>query len=262
MFAVPKFTIYDDQPVPEGVFDWRDSRDEIFDRYYEAQDLLYLGDIDRARTIVKKIVDEDPHFIHGFRLLGDLELERGKFQQALKHHKKAVEIGEKLIPDDFNGKIRWGFTENQPFLTALNTYGQDLLDQGKFEEAVPLFERILNYNPEDNQGIRLLIGDLYFVTGDTGKAVKRPTRRTLTTHPTSTATACYSSAAATTAGRPSFSARESSPTSTFLTCFAASCLSLNTRSVTIPTLKRPKRLTPISIPCQINGPTIPKPLTC
>lgn len=170
MFAVPKFQIYDEQREPEGVFEWGESRDEIFDRYYEAQDLYFMGELNRAQKLAKTLIKEDPHFINGFLLLGDLEIEKGNTQQAIGFHKKAVEIGEKIIPPNFEGKIRWGFTENRPFLTALNSYAQDLLDQGKYEDALPYFEQLLAYNPEDNQGIRFLIGDLYFVADNTKQA--------------------------------------------------------------------------------------------
>ncbi|MDR8391910.1 tetratricopeptide repeat protein [Aliifodinibius sp. S!AR15-10] len=170
MQTVPKFKIYDDQTEPEGVFVWGNARDEIFDRYFEASDTYYMGEMAKAKRMLKDILKEDPHFIDGHNLLGNIELQSGNPQKAYTHHKKAAEIGEQIIPRSFDGKIRWGFTENRPFLRALNARAHDLLDQGELEKAVQLFDKILNYNPQDNQGVRLLIGDLNFVIGDTQKA--------------------------------------------------------------------------------------------
>lgn len=170
MYAVPKFRIYDDQQDAEGVFVWGESRSKLFERYYDASDLYYMGEIKKSQKMVQEILDEDAHFIDAHNLLGDIALEAGNLQKARAHHKKAMEVGDKIIPSVFEGKIRWGFMENRPYLRAIHSYAQDLLDQRDIGAAIPLFERLLDYNPQDNQGIRLLIGDLYFVNGEPNKA--------------------------------------------------------------------------------------------
>ncbi len=170
MHTVPKFKIYDDVDVPEGVFQWGQSRDELFEQFHEAQDHYYMGELDRAKQILKKIISDDPHFIDGLTLLGDLMLTMGNQKKGFEYHRKAVEVGEKIIPESFEGKIQWGFLENRPFLRALYSHAYDLLTQQQLQKSIKKFEEILQYNPNDNQGVRWLIGDLYFVNGEIKQA--------------------------------------------------------------------------------------------
>lgn len=170
MHSVPKFKVYQDDKIPDGVFDWGSSRDELFDAYYEASDLYFMGEIKEAKTILNNIIQKDSHFIDAFNLLGNIELELGDYKQSKQQHKKALQIGEKLVPDSFDGRIRWGFTENRPFLRALHSVALDYVYESNYSQGVQLLERILTYNPDDNQGVRYLTGDLHFLQNTFKKA--------------------------------------------------------------------------------------------
>lgn len=163
MYSIPKFTIYEDEENPEGVFDWGNSRNELFETYYEAADLFYMGELKEAQKELRNILNEDPYFLNGHSLLGDIESSWGNWNKAHKHYQKALEMGNRVIPDNFEGRIRWGFTENRPYLTSLHTMGLYYINEGNHEKATELFERLLEYNPDDNQGIRFIVGDLYFL---------------------------------------------------------------------------------------------------
>lgn len=169
MYTVPKFEVIDSDEVPEGVFDWG-NRAELYEGYYDAADHFDLGEIDEARSILEEILQKDPHFMEAHQLLGDIELDWGSRNKAAEHHKKALEVGEQVVPDSFDGNIRWGFTENRPFLRALYSVAMHHLDDRQFDRCIPLLERLLEYNPDDNQGIRYLIGDLYLIRDHPKKA--------------------------------------------------------------------------------------------
>lgn len=170
MHTVPKFEVYQDDDNPDGVFDWGSSRDELFDTYYEASDLYFTGEIAEAKTILNDIIQKDSHFIDAYNLLGNIELELGHYKQSKQQHQKALQVGEQLIPDSFDGKIRWGFTENRPYLRALHSVAIDHVYENDYARGIDLLERILNYNPDDNQGVRYLIGDLYLLQNAFKKA--------------------------------------------------------------------------------------------
>lgn len=170
MYTVPKFIIHEDQHPTKGVFDWGPSRNELFDRYYDAEDLFYMGEVDRARKMLTDIISEDPHFIDAYNLLGNLEQEQGHADKARTHYQKAVEIGEQIIPSSFSGQIQWGFTENRPFLKALHNHAMDLFQRDKVSQSIQELEQLLEYNPHDNQGVRLIIADLHFLAGNRQQA--------------------------------------------------------------------------------------------
>src|SRR5699024_9566168 len=163
MHSIPKFKVYQDDETRDGVFDWGSSRDELFEAYYEASDLYFMGEIKEAKEALKDIIQKDPYFIDAFNMLGNIELELGSYKQSRQHHQKALQIGEQLIPDSFKGRIRWGFTENRPFLRALHSVALDYVYENNYAEGVRLLEKILSYNPDDNQGARYLTGDLHFL---------------------------------------------------------------------------------------------------
>lgn len=170
MYSLPKFKIYEDEEDPEGVFEWGSSRNALFEEYYTASDLFFTGETEEAQSILENIIQQDPHFIGAHLLLGDIEMEGGSLEKALRYHHKALEVGDQIIPNTFKGKIRWGFIENRPFLKALHSVALDYSDQKKFKQSIQLHERLLDLNPNDNQGVRYLIGDLYFLNGDLQKA--------------------------------------------------------------------------------------------
>lgn len=170
MHSLPKFKIYEDDQSHDGVFEWGSSRNELFEDYYDASDLYFMGDIGEARQILQKIVNKDPYFIDAYNLLGTIELESGNFKKGRQHHEKALQIGEQIIPDSFQGNIRWGFTENRPYLRALHSVALDYAETNNYGESIRLMEKILAYNPDDNQGVRYLVGDLYFLQNSFKKA--------------------------------------------------------------------------------------------
>jgi tetratricopeptide (TPR) repeat protein len=74
-----------------------------------------------------------------------------------RHYEVGVRVGELSLGKDFDGVLAWGFIYNRPFLRCMHGYGLCLWRLGRFDEAERLFERMLWLNPDDNQGIRLLL---------------------------------------------------------------------------------------------------------
>jgi len=51
----------------------------------------------------------------------------------------------------------WGHIDDRPFLRCLHGYGSCLWRLGRFDESEGIFERMLWFNPSDNQGMRFLL---------------------------------------------------------------------------------------------------------
>ncbi|WP_455296557.1 tetratricopeptide repeat protein [Brucella pituitosa] len=119
---------------------------------------------------LRKLVEQNPNFIDGYAHIGAALLNQGKPKLALGAYLQGYSVGQEAIPVAFSGKIEWNRIENRPFLRA--TQGAALCFQ-KFrqhKEAIEIMERLLIWNPNDNQGIRYALGSEYFRAGDVEKA--------------------------------------------------------------------------------------------
>ena len=140
----------------EGSFIWGNERDGLFDRFYDAEEALDQGFEKRGKSELKRIIEEDPEFIDAYNSLGFLEIRRRQYDKAVKLLKQAYEVGKKLIPESFTGRIIWGVLDNRPFLRAMHGLGVCYLETGEVRKAKDIFSTMLHYNPNDNQGIRAL----------------------------------------------------------------------------------------------------------
>jgi len=155
-----------------GVFHHGDGYDEIGDQFDGALDQREAGAITAAKyiKILKALVERHPHFIDGHAHLGNALMEEGKPKLALQAWLRGFDLGERALPAGFAGLIEWGFLENRPFLRAAHgaALGHSRLRQHR--EALAILERMLAWNPNDNQGVRYLIGSEYLRAGETEKA--------------------------------------------------------------------------------------------
>ncbi|MDA8339807.1 MAG: tetratricopeptide repeat protein [Nitrospiraceae bacterium] len=140
----------------EGRFIWGNERDDLFDRFYDAEEALNQGFEKRGKSELKRIIEEDPEFIDAYNSLGFLEISRNRYDKALKLFQQAYKIGKNVIPEDFTGRLIWGVLDNRPFLRAMHGLGVCYLETGELKAAKDIFLTMLHYNPNDNQGIRAL----------------------------------------------------------------------------------------------------------
>ncbi len=154
----------------EGKFTWDDSCSKMFDAFYDTCELYESGYHDKALSKYHYLLKKDPTFIPALSDLGWHYVVKGNPLKALKYLEKAFSLSNEKIPDDFNGQISWGYIENRHYLRTLHGLGMANINLFKHAEGLKYFEKILSYNPNDNQGIRYLIGDLYFILRNYPKA--------------------------------------------------------------------------------------------
>lgn len=122
-------------------------------------DAIDLEDPDARRAALMATAARDLRCLDAHAHLGGLEFDR-RPRRALLHFEVGVRIGELSLPANFDGVLVWGRIYNRPFLRCLHGYGLCLWRLGRDAEALRVFRRILALNPNDNQGIRALWGDL------------------------------------------------------------------------------------------------------
>ena len=140
----------------EQVLPGDDPEDIDGDPILQANDLKDRGQIARARKLLEKLLIADIRCLDAHAHLGNLAFDR--FQtSALSYYQRGVAIGELSLGDNFTGLLPWAWINNRPFLRCLNGTGLCLWRLDRFEEAEPVFERLLWLSPSDNLGIRFLL---------------------------------------------------------------------------------------------------------
>ncbi|MFH0874592.1 MAG: hypothetical protein V1859_01550 [archaeon] len=136
------------------------------DLLYDGFEHMGGGSKAKAKKCFEKVLSVFPNHIDALCAMSSLEKDRLK---SLAYLNKALNIGKKAIPEGFDMKkdrIEWIFLENRAFLRAYHTYGLFLLNENQTEKAVKVFEQMLIWNPNDNQGVRDILADIYIQLED------------------------------------------------------------------------------------------------
>lgn len=143
-------------------FIWPRIADTATEVFFEALDYAEEGKMSKARQLLKKVLEIYPEHIDALHHLSMMSEDHGK-----NLNEKAVQIGLSAFPEKFNEKslLEWGWIENRPFLRAYHTKGLIALEQEKTDEAIKLFNQIISWNPNDNQGAREILADVYVNNG-------------------------------------------------------------------------------------------------
>jgi hypothetical protein len=80
---------------------------------------------------------------------------------------EVVEKAERNFGEDFfqeNLGHFWGEVTTRPYMRAKHHLGELLVEAGRLQEAISVFARMVELNPNDNQGIRYQLVSLYLAS--------------------------------------------------------------------------------------------------
>lgn len=157
----------------QGIFGYSgDYSERVVDIFDEALDRRDSGGLDNGTyvAILERLVEEERDFIDGHAHLAFAWYDQGKLKKALEASLRGLAVGNRLIPEGFTGRIDWTHLDNRPFLRALHGAALTYAKLHRHHEAVAMMERLLAYNPNDNQGIRYLLGSEYLRVAEMDKA--------------------------------------------------------------------------------------------
>ena len=130
----------------------------------KAQLLAYdsFGATGKKRMdLATKAIEIYPDCADAYVSLAELEHDAEK---RLDLYRQGTEAGRRDLGEEIfsieKGKF-YGFLETRPFMRAYEGQGNTLWDLGREEEAVKVFEKLLELNPDDNQGNRYKLLTLY-----------------------------------------------------------------------------------------------------
>ena len=135
-------------------------------------DLRDRGELSEAGYMrgLEELVARHPWFIDGHAHLGNALFRQGRTEPALEAYLRGYSLGADLLTPDMQELVEWRHLENRPFLRAAHGAALCYPELGRRREAISVMERILLWNPDDNQGIRFLIGSEYLREGQAERA--------------------------------------------------------------------------------------------
>ena len=140
----------------EQVVPGRDYNNSFSDPIEEANDHKEAGDYEEANRILMELCQADLRCLDAHAHLGNLDFDHW-VAGAIRHYEVGVRIGELSLGAEFKAVLPWGHIDNRPFFRCLHGFGLCLWRLSRFDEAEEVFNRILQLNPVDNLGARILL---------------------------------------------------------------------------------------------------------
>lgn len=142
------------------------------DPKWQAQELAYdaleTDSLEEALRLSHEALELDPDCTDALRLM--VSVAAPSLENKLLLMRDVVEKAEHNLGAEFfeeNKGHFWGTVSTRPYMRAKQHLGELLLESGLVEEAIAVFERLLELNTSDNQGMRYPLAGLYL-------AVNRP----------------------------------------------------------------------------------------
>jgi tetratricopeptide (TPR) repeat protein len=171
-----------DEPIPQS--DWGALMKSLkapsaFDRLSEEEadakdeaqqfafDAMEADSEEQARKLAKRALKLDPDCVDALVLINGLDARTPR--EMIAGLQKAVAAGERSLGEKFiqeNEGDFWMLLETRPYMRAMAELAELLRGQGIDLDAIRLYEKMLELNPNDNQGVRDPLLGLYLKTGD------------------------------------------------------------------------------------------------
>jgi len=139
-----------------------------------AYDAMEAASVAKARKLAEKALALDANCVDALVVM--TEIDARSPHEAIDGLQKAVAAGERSLGGarffrENKGHF-WGLLETRPFMRAIEQLAGVLRSEGQLPEAIRIYERMLELNPNDNQGVRDLLLGLYLAVDDLASAAK------------------------------------------------------------------------------------------
>jgi len=145
------------------------------DPKWRAQELAYeameADDLFEALRLVAEAQKLDPDCTDAQRLM--VSLAPMEPESSIKLMRIVVDKAERNLGEAFfaeNTGHFWGVFSTRPYMRAIEALGDLLTNADRLEDAIAVYERMLELNPNDNQGVRNRLLGLYLATKQTQAA--------------------------------------------------------------------------------------------
>lgn len=156
------------ESVMAGMFGQADNAQELA---YEAMEAMADGDHERAANFAAKAAGLDRNCIDAMHILSQLGSETE--EDLIENLSRTVDRAQKVLGEKFfreNEGYFWGLLETRPYMRAHADLASVLYQSGDIEQAIEHWRRLLQLNPNDNQGLRYLLLGACLEVGDLDEA--------------------------------------------------------------------------------------------
>jgi len=149
--------------------DWREEED--LDRLLDE---LQAGQISDKQALLRarKLLARSPGNLEIQNFVANRMWALGMRDEATEVWQQAWRQALALVPKAFGGLIPWDELDNRSFLRIAHGYLLGLMHRGDGQAADGLATQLLAWCPWDNLGVRMLMGDIALMRGDTESALK------------------------------------------------------------------------------------------
>lgn len=122
---------------------------------------------DKRVKLARKALAIDLDVIDAYNILG---IYAESLAERIALFREGTLIGERLFQPVLNDSEMswWSFMGTRPWMRAQHNLGLALIEARDHAQAITVFKSLLSLNPNDNQGIRMLILKLMAEAGDYG----------------------------------------------------------------------------------------------
>lgn len=134
------------------------SQDLVFDAYEQP--------VSKGKKLIKQALELDPDNADAYNYLASIEKD---IEKSIKLYKKAIKAGEKSLGKQFFSENKghfWGLIETRPYMRAKAGLADCLFAKKEVDQAIEIYEEMLELNPNDNQGVRYLLSTVLLEKGD------------------------------------------------------------------------------------------------
>jgi len=131
------------------------------DMLHKAQELVYEAweteNTKKRIKLAKQALDISPNCADAYLILADDLADTAMEQKS--YYKLAITAGESALGEEFfkeNKGHFWGMIETRPYMRALMAYADILWDEGSRTQSIEHYQKLLELNPNDNQGVRYI----------------------------------------------------------------------------------------------------------
>ena len=111
-----------------------------------------------AITTLNRALMTSPDWLEGLLLRGNLHGELKEQAQCARDYRHGYDLCMAALPSNFKGPLLWLHIDNRTFLRVAAAWGLELVGQEHYKDAIPVLRKILQWNRNDNQGIRYILG--------------------------------------------------------------------------------------------------------
>lgn len=165
-----QFEIYD---AESGAFSYPDDcYDGLLAEFDGLLDAHNSGELNGTRYLaaLNRLLIEAPDFVDVHAHIASHWHRHGKPKKALDAALLGLSVSNCHIPEGFSGRIEWVHLDNRPYLRAMHVALLSYMRLRRHKDAVTLIELMLARNPNDNQGVRYLLGSEALRAGDHDRA--------------------------------------------------------------------------------------------